>query len=407
MTIRASAFWYVFAAFILPTASHLLTVYALSLFLLEHYPDRPAYVSTTELMGTLPVLAGFLVIGLAVDRFHRKYLALLSLILRIFLVCGLIFAISQQWFVALFALLFVRMFFFKLFATMEMSILQGLLAAHEYMKASVLKQFATGVLALTGSFVALYIYRSYGIHGVFVIDGIFSLIAVFLLAKADVPESASLPNGREGDGRPLLSVLADVKAGLVYVWNSLTLRSILLAFMTFGLLNAMLAVLPIFSIRFELTADVATYQNYATWMSFMLGTSFVLGSLTSTWWHKRLRLFILIPGGLGVIALLLTLLGVVRMPVLFFAIIFVIGFVIVMINVMVGGTLPRIVTPAYMGRTYALLDPASLATKSVALMAIGYLFPNVFSLLTLYIVSGCLLLLNMFIVAILLRKQPL
>lgn len=399
MLIRNKSFWIVFAAFVLPSASHVLTVYALSFFLLEYYANHPEYVSFAELMSTLPVIAGFLLIGLATDRLHRKHLGLAALAFRLLFAASLLISLSNGWIALVFVMLFCRMFFHKLFTTMEMAIIQGLLPSDDYVKVASLKQLVNGILAVSGSFIALFVYRNYGIEGILLIDCAFTIFAFLLMYWARIPDSVSLPNGRSKSLRQSWhSLLGDIKDGFVYVWSQQLLRSFLLAFMFFGVINALLATLPLYSIRFELTQDTDTYLNYATLYSFLLGLSFVLGSLSSSLWVRRISPKQMIRVAMLIVSVLLTLLGFMQYPWLFFCTIFVVGFFIVMINIQVGGWLPKIVEPTFMGRTYALLDPSALSTKSLGLIFCSWVFPQIVPLFALYLIFGIVLLLGTFIV---------
>ena len=395
MLIHNRSFWLVFSSFLLPSASHLLTIYAFSFYLLEHYAENPEYVSTAELMNTLPVLAGFLLIGLAVDRFHRKRLALASLAFRFIFAAGILVCLSFDWLAGLFLMLLLRMFFHKMFVTMEMAIIQGLLEPHQFVKVASLKQFINGTLAITGSFIALYVYRQWGMAGIMAIDCLFTVASYLLMRRVEIPSTASLPNGPLPSALQSLSTLwFDMKQGFIYVWSGRTLRSFLLAFIVFGLLNAVLATLPLYSMRYELTNDVAVYQNYAVWFTFTLGSSFVVGSLTSSLWRNTQNAETLIKICMLLLCFLVTALGFIPVPLLFFITVFVVGYIIVLINIRIGGWLPRIVEPAFMGRAYALLDPASLGAKTLGLLICGWVFPHLLPLTSLYLLFGALLLLG-------------
>lgn len=395
MFIRNKSFWLVFAAFVLPTASLVLTVYALSFFLLEHFASKPQYVSLAELMGTLPIIAGFIFIGLATDRLHRKHLALAALVFRFLFAVSLLITIYNGWMSLVFAMLFCRMFFHKLFVTMEMAIIQGLLSSEEYVKAVSIRQLINGILAISGSFAALFLYQNYGVTGIIAIDCIFTLIAFGLMYKANIPETVSLPSGRmKSLKQSFRSILSDIIQGFVYVWTKPNLRSFLIAFMFFGIINAILATLPLYSIRFVLTSDVETYKQYAVIFSFLLGLSFILGSLSSPLWRKFLSPKRTILLSMMVVSVLLTLLGLIQLPWLFFLSLFIVGFFIVMINIVIGSWLPQIVDPAFMGRTYSLLDPAALSTKSLGLIVCSWVFPQTLSLTVLYFLFGAVLLIG-------------
>lgn len=402
--IRQPNFWIVFIAFILTNASNILTIYALSFFLLEQYVDNPELLSTAELMNTLPIIVGFLLIGIFTDRFHRKHLALVSLGFRLLLAVSLTLFISSGWLTLVFALLFLRTFFHKLFSTMEMAIIQGLLESHEYVKVASMKQLVNGVLAMTGSFVALYLYRSCGIVGVMAVDACFTAGSLLLMWLAKIPLSATLPNGRPQHSVGLIrSLLASVREGFAYAWSKRILRSFLVVFMVFGVVNAILATLPLYSIRYTLTSDVETYQQYMVMFSFLLGLSFVIGSVSSPLWARRLEARRTIGASALVISILITLLGFISVPWLFFVNVFLLGLVIVIANIVIGGHIPQIVSPSFMGRIYSLLDPAALATKSVGLVSIGYLYPQLVSLDIVYLVMGALLLIGVAMIWRLLR----
>lgn len=404
--IRNSSFWLVFASFVLPSASLILTIYALSFYLLEYYVDRPELIPLAELMNTLPILLGFLFIGLAVDRFHRKRLALISLMLRfLFAACTLI-SLYYEWLGVALAMLFGRLLFHKLFTTMEMAIIQGIIQEQQYLQVASLKQLINGTLAITGSFIALYIYREFGMIGIMVIDCLFTVIAAILISRARIPIAVCLPNG----DRPQLSfrqslgtIWLDCKHGFRYVWSAPTFRSFLFAFMLFGLVNAILATLPLYSMRFVLTDDVITYQRYTVTFSFLLGLSFMLGSLFFSFLGKTLDARKTVKINLTLLTLLLPALGFIANPVLFYIIVFIIGTIIVVINVTIGAWIPKVVHPAYMGRTYALLDPSSLLTKSLGLLACGWLYPTLVSLHAMYLIFGLALLVGTAIIWRLMR----
>jgi len=392
--IRNSSFWLVFTSFVLPSASLVLTIYALSFFLLEYFADSPELISYAELLNTLPVLLGFLFIGLAVDRFHRKHLAVVSLLLRLLFSALAMLFLYYDFIVATFAMLFARMFFHKLFATMEMAIIQGLLQEHEYVQAASLKQLINGILALSGSFIALFIYRKFGMTGIMAIDCLFTLLATLFISRARIPLAACLPNGRHQHHRlrqSLVTFWTETKLGIRYVWSSWTFRSILFIYMVFGIANAFIATLPLYSLRFVLADGVETYQQYAATFSFMLGLAFALGSLGYSLIGKALHPGKTVKTTLILLPMLFLTLGFIHHAMLFFTIVFIIGLTIVILNVTIGAWLPKIVAPAYMGRTYALLDPASLSMKSMALLLCGWLYPKLLTLPMMYVLFSLLI----------------
>lgn len=406
--IRQPRFWIVFSAFVSTNATNVLTIYALSFFLLEQYVQRPELLSTAELMNTLPILAGFLLIGIVTDRLHRKHLALIALAIRFLLAVSLALLIYSEWLTAVFALLFLRTFFHKLFSTMEMAIIQGLLPAHDYVKVSSLKQFVNGVLAMSGSFVALYIYKAFGIAGVMAVDACATAVSFALMWYAKIPLSATMPNGKlQFSFRFLKPFIHGVKEGVQYAWSMRTLRSLLFTFLVFGVVNAALATLPLYSIRYTLTSDVQTYQNYAVWFTSLLGLSFVIGSLSSPLWVRRVRTRRTIGLCALMMGVLVTLLGFISLPWLFFLTVFVLGGVIVILNIVIGGWIPQLVSPSFMGRVYSLFDPSSLATKSLGLVLIGTFYPRLAALESVYAGTGVFLLIGAFAIWGLLREDRL
>lgn len=372
MLIRNTGFWLVFAAFILPSASHVLTIYALSFYLLEHYAGNPGYVSTAELMNTLPIIAGFLLIGTAVDRFHRKRLALVALLLRFGFAAGILICLGYGFIETAFALLFCRMLFHKLFVTMEMAIIQGLLEAHQFVKVASLKQIVNGTFAITGSFAALFIYRKYGITGIMALDCLLTLAAFLLMHRVKLTDSACMPNGTQHSlGRSLRSMWIDTKHGFNYVWSTPMLRSFLFTFVVYGVINAILATLPLYSMRYVLTEDTKAYQHYTVLFSFLLGISFVLGGTISTLLKRLPNTKQTVKISLLLLSILLPLMGQIHSPLPFFAITFVVGLLVVMNNITIGGWLPQIVSPAFMGRTYA--PPRLYPNRSACWPADGFI----------------------------------
>ncbi|MCL6457420.1 MAG: MFS transporter, partial [Gorillibacterium sp.] len=349
--------------------------------------SQPSYATLAEMMYALPTLVVFFIVGVIADRFDRKRIAEYSDWIRAGLTIILFIAISMKALTFVFFILFLRSAVSKFFQPAESSMLQGILSADQYTQASGLNQMIFGVFMLFGVGLGAISYQYIGIEGAVVVDGISFVISALLIHFCKISESVRLPNGQAHWKDMKLSVLTeDFKAGLSYILQHRLLLMIISGFFIFGLINGAFTVLPLFTMKYKLAPD--TYERFTTLFAIFLGIGFLMGSVIGTSIAKLAKPHQIMIACLFATAGLTATLGFINRVWVYLVLIFIIGLFLAPVNIAIGGWLPAIVEPAYMGRVSAWIDPLMMLAQSIALGLIALLYPHVVGLSIIYYGMG-------------------
>lgn len=372
--------------FIASFASQLGTIIgnmAFAFYLIDHFSSQPSYATLAEMMYTLPTLAVFFIVGVMADRFDRKRIAENSDWIRAGLTVILFITISMNILPLVFFILFVRSAVSKFFQPAETSMLQGILSPEQYTQASGLNQMIFGVFMLFGVGLGAIAYHLVGIKGAMIIDGISFVVSALLIRYCKISEEIRLPNGRTSWKDMKFSVITqDFKAGLAYILQHRLLLMIISGFFIFGLINGAFAVLPLFTMKYKLAPD--TYERFTSLFAIFLGIGFLAGSIIGTAIAKLVKPYQIMITGLFFTAGLTFALSSIVNVWLYLALILVTGLFLAPVNIAIGGWLPALVEPSYMGRVSAWIDPLMMLAHSIALGLIALFYPHVVGLSAIY-----------------------
>ena len=372
--------------FIASFASQLGTIIgnmAFAFYLLDRFSSQPSYATLAEMMYALPTIVVFFIVGVAADRFDRKSIAENSDWIRAGLTILLFMAISLNLLPLVFVILFARSAISKFFQPAESSMLQGILSPEQYTQASGLNQMIFGVFMLFGVALGAIAYQYIGIEGAIIVDGISFIISALLIRFCKIDESIRLPNGRTAVKELKFSMVTkDFKAGLSYILQHRLLLMIISGFFIFGLINGAFAVLPLFTMKYKLAP--AMYERYTSLFAIFLGLGFLGGSIIGTAIAKRVKPHEVMITGLFASAGLTAALSFIDHVWLYLAFVLVIGLFLAPVNIAIGGWLPAIVEPSYMGRVNAWIDPLLMLSQSIALGLIALLYPHIVGLSVIY-----------------------
>ncbi|SFA86817.1 MULTISPECIES: MFS transporter [unclassified Bacillus (in: firmicutes)] len=363
---------------------------AFAFYLLDRFSNQPSYATIAEMMYSLPILCVFFLVGVAADRFDRKKIAENSDWIRAGLTLGLIGAIYADLLFLTFFILFIRSAVSKFFAPAEMSILQGVLDKEQYMQASGINQAVMGIFMLFGVGLGALSYHYVGILGSITVDLLSFIISGILIRSCNIPLEVRLPNGKTRLKKLNVKfVLSDFAQGFKYIFNFKLLRSIVLGFLVFGLINGGFAVLPLFTMKYKLAPN--DYEKYASLFSVFLGIGFIAGSAIANTLIQKIKKHRVIIWGLILTGGFTVLLGMISNPWIYFAIILFMGIVIAPVNVALSGWMTELVDPKFMGRVSGWVDPLMMFAQSLALGLIAVLFPAFFTVDAMYYGIGALM----------------
>ncbi len=345
-------------------------------YLLDHFSNQPSYATIAELMYSLPTILVFFLVGVVADKFDRKKVAENCDWIRAGLTIVLFGALFLNSIPIIFLILFLRSAVTKFFFPAENSLVQGILNKEQYAQAAGLNQMLFSIFMVFGVGIGAFIYKTVGIHGAVIVDFISFIISALLIKSCNIPISARLPNGQvKWKDISLKSSIGDFKAGIVYIIKNRLLASLVFGFFIFGIVNGAFAVLPMFTMKYELTLD--NYEWYASLFALSLGLGLLTGSGIGTVIAGKFKPYQLMVFPIFIASLLIFFLGFTNSVTLFLAIVFIIGICLGPINIAIGGWMPKIVHPKLMGRVSGWIDPLMMFAQSLTLGLIAILFPKV------------------------------
>jgi MFS transporter, DHA3 family, macrolide efflux protein len=371
-------------------------VTAFMFYLLDKFGEQPFYATLAELMYSLPTLAVFFIVGVLADRMDRQKIALYCDWICAVLCLALMGAIWLDWMPLIFAILFLRSAVGKFFFPADQAMVQGILSKDEYAIAAGLNQMVGSMFMLFGNMIAIFIYWGVGIQGAIAFDLITYVISALLIMSMRVNEEVRLPNGiHKFKDINVGMVWKDFGAGFSYIRSSKLLLALIFGFFLFGIVNGGLSVMPAFIMKYKLAPE--NYEQMMMWMGVVFGISVLVGSVVCSILAKKMKLSTAIVIGLFVSGLALGFSGIASNVWIFFVLTAITGLSIPLINIGLGGWLPKIVDPKMMGRVQGWITPVNMLSHTITLGLIAAFFPKFLTVEALFwVVGGALFIVGLF-----------
>ncbi|WP_139487929.1 MFS transporter [Brevibacillus dissolubilis] len=383
---------------------------ALMFYLLDRYSNQPVYATVTELMLSLPTLAVFFLVGVFADRLDRQQITVYCDWICAVVSLLLLGSLLIDWIPLTFALLFIRSAVKSFFSPAQAALVQGVLVREEYSTAVGLNQMVASLFMLFGSGLGIFCYWTLGITGAILADVISFVISGLLIQSCSLSEQVRMPNGKHSIRDLHIGVIwNDFKTGLRYILQHKLLMALIAGFVLFGIVNGGLSVMQVFLLKYKLAPD--NYEQISIYLGIVFGVGFLLGSIVATKLvqklkpHHMLFLALMVSGGATVTGSLVPTVW------LYFICSGLIAMSLPVINVAIGGWVPKIVEPTMMGRVQGWISPLMMLSQSGALLFIATFYPALLTIETLYwMVGGCLITVGVFYLLTLPRfmeaKQP-
>lgn len=371
-------------------------VTAFMFYLLDKFSEQPFYATLAELMYSLPTLAVFFIVGVLADRMDRQKIALYCDWICAVLCLALMGAILLDWMPLIFAILFLRSAVGKFFFPADQAMVQGILSKDEYAIAAGLNQMVGSMFMLFGNMLAIFIYWSVGIQGAIAFDLVTYVVSALLIMSMKVNEEVRLPNGKHKfKDINIGMVWKDFGAGFAYIKNSKLLMSLIFGFFLFGVVNGGLSVMPAFIMKYKLAPE--NYEQMMMWMGVVFGVSVLAGSVICSMLAKKIKLSTAIIIGLFTSGIAIGCCALAANIWVFFIFTALMGFSIPLVNIGLGGWLPKIVDPKMMGRVQGAITPINMLSHTVTLALIAAFFPKFLSVEALFwVVGGALFIVGLF-----------
>ena len=360
-------------------------------YILKEFSEKPHLATIAEMTNYLPLILVFFLIGVVADRFDRQKIAYHSDSISAVLSLILLIAVYIQSIPLMFSLLFLRKMVQSFFSPAETAIIQGILKKDEYLVAIGLNQVVSSVMTVLGVGIGAVAYWTVGIEGAILIDALSFFISYLLVRSSRISKEVRLPNG-EHDVKNInvKIILKEYTEGLSYIWNHSLLRLLIAGYLVFGIANPLFALVPLFYLKYKLSPF--HYEQYSVVEGMVIGVGLLLASLLLTAWSDKLKPINMSIGGLLFAGTTTALVGFTDSLFIFFSLQFLTAFGIVAINMGIGGWLPSIVNPSYMGRVRGCIQPIVMISGSVTLGVVSLAYPAYLSVESLFWLVGGLFL---------------
>lgn len=351
---------------------------AFAFYLLDRFSHQPSFATMAELMYSLPTLFVFFLVGVVADRFDRKKVAENCDWIRAFLTVLLFGSLFLHSIPLVFFLLFLRSAVTKFFYPAEASLVQSILNKDQYAQAAGLNQMLFSIFMVFGVGLGALAYKTIGLQGAVAVDFFSFVISAVLIRRCKIPMEARLPNGKiKWKDFSIGASYRDFKDGILYIARNKLLASLIFGFFVFGFVNGAFAILPIFTMKYELSPD--NYEKYASYFAISLGIGLLAGSGLGTFISSKIKPHQMMIYPIFLSGILIYILGLTDHTGIFLAAVFMIGTCIGPINIAIGGWMPKIVHPKLMGRVSGWIDPLMMFAQSITLGIIAILFPKIIS----------------------------
>ncbi|TDL80137.1 MFS transporter [Peribacillus frigoritolerans] len=351
---------------------------AFAFYLLDRFSHQPSFATMAELMYSLPTLFVFFLVGVVADRFDRKKVAENCDWIRAFLTVLLFGSLFLNSIPLVFFLLFLRSAVTKFFYPAEASLVQSILNKDQYAQAAGLNQMLFSIFMVFGVGLGALAYKTIGLQGAVAVDFFSFVISAVLIRRCKIPMEARLPNGKiKWKDFSIGASYRDFKDGILYIARNKLLASLIFGFFVFGFVNGAFAILPIFTMKYELSPD--NYEKYASYFAISLGIGLLAGSGIGTFISSKIKPHQMMIYPIFLSGILIYILGLTDHTGIFLAVVFMIGTCIGPINIAIGGWMPKIVHPKLMGRVSGWIDPLMMFAQSITLGMIAILFPKIIS----------------------------
>ena len=357
----------------------LINFVALSLYIYKRTQSGLA-VGKLEIAMALPsVLVGFFA-GVVVDRFNKKWVMVVSDVLRaiLFLVMGFITNIPSIY-VIVFSASLVSLFFGPAYwASIPL-----IMDKQRLMEANSLSEMSQQIARIIGPALAGVMFLKFGFKFICIFNSITYIISALIILSINLP-TRSIEKKKWGNFK---APLKEIVEGLKYVRNSHLITSIIIICGAIQFGAGAIVVLVVMFVKEALHGSDAVYG--------MIISATAIGSLAgafTTWFRGRLSEEVIAKYSflvLGVAILSVSFSSSVSLALLFFA---VVGISQTIASIAIATLLQKHVPNEIMGRTFASMGILIQACQLVS-MGVGGILSDIIGVRMVYILGSVIILL--------------
>ncbi|MCM3293887.1 MFS transporter [Paenibacillus sp. MER 180] len=370
--------------------------YAVLLYVTELTNNNPIYVSLISVAEFAPIFLFGLIGGTFADRWKPKRTMVWSDLLSALSVVAVLIAVLNNGWIALLIGSFISASLSQFSQPSAMKLFKRHVPGEQLQGVMAMFQTLVAIFTVLGPIIGTFLFIQFGINVSLILTGVFFLGASLILSTLprDVEESKTTDAG---------SFFKELTAGLRYIGANQSLRTLCMTFAAVGLASGLTQPLQIFLVIEKLGLNKQDLQ----WFVMANGAAMFVGGIAIMGIAKKIKPQLLLTIGLLVAAVCTMGIGASSLIWLTVVLLVISGLFYPCIHGGIQTLIVRNTESSFMGRVSGVITPVFMGMMVMGMFLSGYL-KEMFSLLTVYLLSGVLIIVGTLLLSPLLieKKQP-
>ncbi|MCY9530419.1 MULTISPECIES: MFS transporter [Paenibacillus] len=367
--------------------------YAVLLYVTELTNNNPIYVSLISVAEFAPIFLFGLIGGTFADRWKPKRTMVWSDLLSALSVVAVLIAVLNNGWIALLIGSFISASLSQFSQPSAMKLFKRHVPGEQLQGVMAMFQTLVAIFTVLGPIIGTFLFIQFGINVSLILTGVFFLGASFILYT--LPRDKEEP--KSTDAR---SFFKELTAGLRYIGANQSLRTLCMTFAAVGIASGLTQPLQIFLVIEKLGLNKQDLQ----WFVMANGAAMFVGGIAIMGIAKKVKPQLLLMIGLLVAAVCTMGIGASSLIWLTVVLLVISGLFYPCIHGGIQTLIVRNTESAFMGRVSGVITPVFMGMMVMGMFLSGYL-KEMFSLLTVYLLSGVLIIVGTLLLSPLLIEK--
>ncbi|MFE1628697.1 MFS transporter [Brevibacillus reuszeri] len=350
--------------------------YAVLLFITELTNNDPVSISLISVAEFAPIFLFAIIGGTFADRWRPKRTMVWSDLLSALSVVVVLLAIMNGGWIALLIGSFVSASLSQFSQPSAMKLYKRHLPSEQLPSVMALSQTIIAVFTVLGPVIGTFIFIQFGIEVPLILTAVLFLGSSLVLST--LPRDAEEPRSSNSS-----SFLQEMKAGLGYIKNNQSLRTLSLTFAVVGLAAGLTQPLHIFIAMENLGQD----KQFLQWLVMTNGAAMLVGGIAIMGIAKKVKPQLLLMIGLSINSVCTVGIGVSTSIWVTIVFLVISGLFYPCIQGGIQTLIVRNTEGPFIGRVSGTITPVFMGMMVIGMFLSGYL-KDAFSLMTVFMVSG-------------------
>lgn len=350
--------------------------YAVLLYITELTNNDPVSISLISVAEFAPIFLFAIIGGTFADRWRPKRTMVWSDLLSALSVVAVLLAIMNGGWIALLIGSFVSASLSQFSQPSAMKLYKRHLPGEQLPSVMALSQTIIAVFTVLGPVIGTFIFIQFGIEVPLILTAVLFLGSSLVLST--LPRDAEEPRSSNSS-----SFLQEMKAGLGYIKNNQSLRTLSLTFAVVGLAAGLTQPLHIFIAMENLGQD----KQFLQWLVMTNGAAMLVGGIAIMGIAKKVKPQLLLMIGLSINSVCTVGIGVSTSIWVTIVFLVISGLFYPCIQGGIQTLIVRNTEGPFIGRVSGTITPVFMGMMVIGMFLSGYL-KDAFSLMTVFMVSG-------------------